>query len=289
MKKIEFGVFIQSPNQLEAVIKYNISTVYIPFDLFYINKLSHQIITDIHCSSDINVYIVLPEILRLRDQKYLDYLKEFLLLGKADGVLVRNLEEIGFLKSIEAELNSEYISLNGKIDGFTALYIQGDYSLYNWNKSALAFNYEFCNRLTAPLELSIHEIKELDDSEIIIPIYGKTPLMVSSNCIKKTCGECNKCNDYSFDRRLNDRKNKSQIIYSNCIHCFNKLYNSIPNSYHKQMYDLIKAGFKSFRLDFTNENNEVINDILSYYIIDERAGQFPLEEYTTGHILKGAI
>lgn len=289
MSKQNFSVSIQLPNQLDTVLNYKINTVYIPFDFFYINKLSHQIITDIHNRTDIYVGIILPDIIRLRDTQYLDALKQFLLLGKADKILVRNLEEIGFIQSIENDLNKEFISINGKMEGYTPLLIEADYSLYTWNKESLSFILKFCQNAAAPLELSLYELKELENRAITIPIYGKVPLMVSANCIKKTCGDCSNCGEFAFDRMINDRKNKMQLVYTNCIHCFNKLYNSIPSSYHKQMYELIKAGFNDYRIDFTNETPEEIGKLLTYYINEERSGSFPVSEYTTGHILKGAI
>lgn len=289
MNKQRFSVYINTVQQLKAAISYKIDTLYIPFDMFYNNTVGDDIITKIHTETGIKVYIALPEIIRLRDEGYLNCLKDFLLLGKADGILVKNLEEVGYINSISDMLEEQYISVNGKTDGYTPLMLEADYSLYNWNKQALSFIHKYCPYASAPLELSIHELKELDDNDIHITIFGKAPLMVSSNCIRKTCGECANSNDYSFDRNLNDRKNKSQLVYRNCIHCFNKLYNNVPTSFHKQMYDLIKAGFYYYRLDFTNETVEEMNDILSYYINEKRAGAFPVSEYTTGHILKGAI
>lgn len=288
MNNIKYNAYIHSLEQLKCVLDYDINKVYIPYDLFFSNQLTHEYITDIHTNTAIKVYISLPEIIRKRDNDYLIDLKDFLLLGKADGVLLKNLEEVGYIYSIKDSLEEQFISLGGKKDGYTPLILEADSSLYNWNKESLAFMYEYFNKATAPCELSIHEIKELDDRDLVIPIYGKTALMVSANCIKKTCGECNK-DFYNFDRKIKDRKNITELIYTNCIHCFNKLFNNVPTSFHKQMYDLIKSGFNEFRLDFTDENIEDIKKVLSYYLEDDRAGTFPISEYTTGHILKGAI
>lgn len=289
MSNITYSVCVCSKKQADASLKYKISKLYIPFDLFYNEEINHEYITHVHSISDTKIYIILPEILRDKDSLYLDKLTNFLLLGKADGILVKNLEEIGFINSLESQLNEQYISLRGLKPDFTPLLVEGDHNLYCWNKHSVDFIYEYCNKLTSPQELSIHEIKELDDRSLSIPIYGKAVFMISANCIRKTCGECINGNSYSFDRQINDRKNKSQLICINCIHCFNKLYNNIPTSYHKQIYDLIKAGFEDFRLDFTDEGIEEIEALLSYYINDKRCGTFPIYEYTTGHILKGAI
>ena len=60
-------------------------------------------------------------------------------------------------------------------------------------------------------------------------------------------------------------------------------------SLHRQFVDIQKAGFNNFRIDFTDENSEMINKILTYYLLDNRKGSFPISEYTTAHINKGAI
>jgi len=130
----------------------------------------------------------------------------------------------------------------------------------------------------------------LNDRDLIFPIYGRAPLMVTANCVKKTTGNCMAdCTHGSFDWKLNDRKNKMSLVYANCIHCYNEIFNSVPTSLHRQMVDIMKSGFNSFRIDFTNEDNKLIEQILAYYVTDNRKGSFPVNEYTTAHISKGAI
>ena len=73
------------------------------------------------------------------------------------------------------------------------------------------------------------------------------------------------------------------------VYMHNEIYNSVPTSMHKYMWDLIKAGFHDFRIDFTDESANLINEIISYYTVDQRSGRFPVEEYTAAHISKGAI
>lgn len=287
--EINYSASIVRAEQLNSVLKFDIKKVYIPFDLFYWGLFDVKTVDAIHDKS-IQVYISTSRILRERDREYLESFKNFLLLGKIDGVLLRNIESLGFIDSISEELENQFISINGKTEGYTTLMIETDYTLYNWNKSALDFMKGFSLAQTVPMELSIHEIKELDDRNLIFPIYGRAPLMVTANCVKKTTGNCMAdCTHGSFDWKLNDRKNKQFLVYANCIHCYNEIFNSVPTSLHKYMYDILKAGFKDFRLDFTDESNSLIEGILTYYLIDERKGGFAVRDYTAAHISKGAI
>ena len=288
--EVEYSASILRSDQLQAIKSVRLKRVFIPYDLFFLGQLSLQDIDSLRHGSNIEVYVSLPRIIRKRDDEYLDSLKDFLKLGKADGVLIKNIDSLGYIVSLKNELESQYISLNASIDGFTPLYVICDCSLYNWNISSLDFYKDYTYAQTAPYELNIHEIKELEDRDLMCIIYGRAPLMVSANCVRKTTGNCDQGNNgYDFDLKLIDRKNKDALVYNNCVHCYNEIYNSVPTSLHKYMWDLIKAGFHDFRLDFTDEDCKTISKILSYYITEQRSGSFPLEEYTAAHISKGAV
>ena len=109
-----FDVSVLNLQQLCIVKQFNINKIYIPFDLFYEDKSTIGILEEIHNIGNTQVYLSLPEIIRKKDEQYLNTLKEFLNLGKADGILVKNLEEIELLYETEEELNNHYISLNRK-------------------------------------------------------------------------------------------------------------------------------------------------------------------------------
>lgn len=282
-----FNVAVSNIEQLKVALKYNINKLYIPFDLFYCGKLNAEHITRIHENTSIKVYLALPEILRKKDDIYLEKLKEYLLSGKADGVLIKNVDELGFILSLKEDLEKQYISLNGTNDDYTPLYIDSDSSLYTWNINALNFIKQYFKSTTAPLELSVHELVELKDRSVIISIYGHAPLMKSANCIRKTSGNCGK-DTINHEYSLIDRKNINTPVFCNCIHCFNICYNSFPTSLHKQFNDLCAKGFYEFRLDFTLEDASLVTSILDYYI-NRQNNDFPLDKYTCGHIQKGAI
>lgn len=286
---INYSVSIMQAEQFNCVLEYNIEKIYVPFDLFYWGLLDTKDIEKVHKKNK-QIYLSLPRVIRKRDEMYLNSLKDMLMLGLVDGVLLKNIEEVGYINEISSDLASQYISVNGTVQGYTTLMVESDSQLYNWNVHALAFNKTFADKQTVPCELSIHEIKELNDRELIFPVYGRAALMVSANCVKKTTGNCMAdCTHKSFEWRLNDRKNKQFLVYANCIHCYNEIFNSVPTSLHRQINDILKLGFKNLRIDFTDESVKQIKSVLDYYINDEKKGTFPITDYTTGHIGKGAI
>lgn len=284
-KKIDVSVI--NTGQLDIVRQYKINKLYIPFDLFYLKEIGVETIDEIHSSGDTKVYLSLPEIIREKDAEYLKAFKDLLLKGKADGVLVRNLEEIEYIYEAKEELNSQFISLNGANPDFTPLLLDSDASIYTWNIRALEFLKNYCQGLTAPCELSLHELKDLKASDLIIPVYGHSPLMKSANCVKKTSGKCDHNPNFIYEYGLKDRKNITSPVISNCVHCFNIIYNSVPTSLHKYIEDFQKSGFSEFRLDFTIEDSQTLRQIMNYYC--EGMSAFPLVKYTGGHIQKGAI
>lgn len=93
-----------------------------------------------------------------------------------DGFLVRNLEELAYLKE--------------RVPGAVLI---ADANLYSWSQEARTFLKEQgFSADTAPLELNSHELSRrgLSGSELVV--YGRAALMLSSQCVKRTTGNCNK-------------------------------------------------------------------------------------------------
>ena len=96
-----YSASVYNVSQIHEAMKYNLNKIYIPYDLFYTDEADIELIDKIHRETDINVYVSTPRILRKRDYKYLESFKAFLLKGKVDGVLVKNLEIIAFVEEIK--------------------------------------------------------------------------------------------------------------------------------------------------------------------------------------------
>ena len=117
-------------------------------------------------------------------------------------------------------------------------------------------------------------------------VYGRTPLMVSANCLLKTYGRCHG-NANDFIAPLKDRYGKKEPVYANCLHCFNEIYNAVPTSYHKRLHEIKDMGIGRLRIDLTDEKSDAAVAVLGFYKGEEV--NMPDTEYTSGHMEKGAI
>lgn len=268
-------VSVMSLGQLNTVFesRSRVERIYVPADLFFLKKLSVTECMQKAGEKAMECYVSLPRMLRKKDEPYFDWLKSQ--IGYFDGVQVKSLEGLAFLKQ----------------NGFEGKIVT-DYSVYSWNKSSLMFMNEYRDEYTYPLELTVHEARKLEDYNGEYVVYGRTPMMITANCIRKTMGRCDKnCN--SFDQSLQDRYRKELPVYANCVHCYNEIYNAIPMSLHKEMGQLKKYGFMKLRLDFTNEPPKQMEAILMYFdhkgMDSGYAAEFPLKEYTQGHFKEGAV
>lgn len=266
---------VMSKMQLDSVLnsKTVVERIYIPADLLYLSMVSADDILKKAAERKVKLYCSLPRIIRKRDEGYLNAIRKYIQIF--DGVQVKSLEGLSFL---------EESGYRGKL--------VTDYSVYQWNRSSLHFLHSFCDEFTYPLELSLRENCDLSDRSGEYVIYGRTPMMITANCIQKTMGNCRK-NNNSFKQSLKDRYCKELPVYVNCIHCYNEIFNAVPMSLHKELQQLIQAGFSKFRLDFTDENKENVDRILDYY--GKKADNlqytiaFPIKEYTQGHFKEGAL
>lgn len=224
------------------------------------------------------LFLALPYIIRQRDKDYLKHLEKVLETNDFSGVLARNLEEVKWLEEIGY----------GK-------QIVSDQNLYIWNREAYTVLKSFCGEHYLPCELTIHEIGELLQStgrdHFAISVYGRLPMMVTANCVSATYGGCRKQKKETEKMEfvsLTDRYHKTFPVYTNCIHCYNVIYNSLPLSLHQHMEKLEKAGIHTFRLDFTTENGNDVDKILRFFkdgTFDKEAS--PCREYTNGLLKRG--
>ncbi len=268
-------VSVMDKKQLESAFLFakQIQRIYIPADLLYQKKVTIENVVEYKKDYAIEIYLSLPRIIRKRDDKYLEIISEY--WHYFDGILVKNIEELSFLK----------------IMGYDG-HIITDSMIYNWNKQALAFLNQYRNEFCYPLELSIYENCSLENYHGEYIVYGRTPMMVSANCIRKTTDSCNK-NVNAFEQTLTDRYRKMLPVYTNCVHCYNEVFNAVSMSLHKELQQILKKGFYKFRLDFTNESGTQVEQIIKYYIniMGNSAwkAEFPLQEYTLGHFKEGAL
>ena len=137
--------------------------------------------------------------------------------------------------------------------------------------------------VTLSPELTLKEIKQTKKpckTEIIG--YGRLPLMVFENCPVKTNNMCDAGTSYNV---LSDRKNEKFPLL--CQEgCFCELYNSKPIYLADRINDIIDAGVRYLRLDFTVEDRSECEFIINQYIralSGERVLPLGENTFTRGH------
>lgn len=261
-KEPTIDVLVSTCEQLSVVLQHPFRRIYIDSDL-YLMKYD-QIMECIRAGSDMEYYLALPYVLRARDE---DYLKQ--LADKLDnlisGFLVRNLEEAAWIRNLEISYE-----------------IVPDAGLYVFNAQSIRFWSEYCREYTLPYELNAREAEQLTAQAkhigvcTALIVYGRIPMMVAANCIKKTAGQCSE----SGKVWIKDRYSTDFPVETNCIHCYNIIYNSVPYSLHMQNKEVDRIGADIWRYDFTVESAKDCLRIL-------KGADFPYEKYTTGHLKRG--
>ena len=217
-----------------------------------------------------------------------------------DYVLVRNLEQLGRLSE----------------EGFEGGII-ADSTLYAWNKEAVAFLKEAgATGWTLPLELHFKALKELakGEEDVTLVVYGRAPMMVSANCVRKTEGKCSgsagggsgtACPSTGSGtagggsgsakgmivEEITDRTGRKLPVACHCSSCYNVIWNAVPTSLHNERDTIFKHfGNVRLRVDLTTETYEEARAVLGYYIAlakgDSDIAPFPFDEYTTGRFRK---
>ncbi|MDO4333482.1 MAG: U32 family peptidase [Eubacteriales bacterium] len=232
---------------------------------------------------DFSFWLMLPAILRSYSRPYFERLMEW--IGKedhetlADGLMAGSLSGLLWAKSA----------------GWTkGLSLQ--HSAYVFNRETLDFfmRHFSLDSYTMPLELNRKEGQALPGENMEMTVYGRIPMMVSANCVRKTSGECRISHTQKslseglpvrgFRFFLKDRYQAEFPVLINCRHCMNTIYNSVPLSLHQYLGEIRKCSVRAVRLDFTDESAADAGKIIRFFAGEE--GQGPTS-YTTGHYKKG--
>ena len=284
-------------------------------------------------SGSVALFAALPYILRETDGEYLEELYEKVHeSGLFRGFLVRSMDGLGFLRKKhlgekghpgEKEAGVSGVGLRPAEEA--ALSVRTDAGVYAWNDSALEELSGLAEGFCLPYELNASAQRHLREGlcrkglsaklscEKIV--YSRIPMMVTSNCLRRTAGECGKGKENREIVSLRDRYRKEFPVLINCRHCMNIIYNSVPFSlYMEEKHSMeerhsmeekhsIKekhskegragerepVGWKGRvdpRMDFTLESPEEVKRLLDAFF---RGMPFPLKDYTTAHEKRGAV
>ena len=268
----EHAVLLQKKEQLTALLESDFSydTVYLEADFWNEAGVVGEAETEVCKNAGKKVYVALPFIVRGKDEAFLKKLLP--LMNRADGVLVRNLETLGFLQKNDYKGS-----------------IRLDAGMYCFNKKTVSFYEPLAESYCMPYELNHKEQKSLSHMETGIltehVVYGRIPLMVTANCTQRTMEKCIK-SAHMGENRLRDRYRKEFPVMLHCRYCYNVILNSVPLSLHDtisiQTDDIL-------RIQFTLEDYRETRAVLKFFKNRMEGGGMepPFTEFTRGHEKRG--
>ena len=292
---IGYDVSVESFSQLEAVLEL--------FNPLYINRIyiSMNIFLDDHGGLNTDIgevikkcpaefFLSLPFMMReeegLPAESDLETVTSSAESLGISGLLVRNLEELGFL--LEKGYRQNVVL---------------DHGLYIWNHKAieaLLFDENLKNMLveySMPLEQSIYEWKDTLKKDAFnlehgICLYGRVPMMISAGCVKLDTEGCSgkKGDNYSETVRMTDRTGRSMPVTCQCRYCYNVIWNAHPLSLHKAYLKGMDIKRARYRIELTTEGYDETAAVLEFFLglFDENSNKQPgYKEYTTGRFSKG--
>ncbi len=271
----EVRVLIEDAEQLPAVLKADfVDTVYLDCMLYTRENLLRKLSEDIdrvHASGK-KAFYVFPFIFRQQTSLFYEKIMPELKKLPLDGIMVRSLDEIAFMKEWGNE-NWQMVS---------------DSNLYTYSNEAAEYFYRLgMIQDTIPVELNRKEILRRENSRSEMIIYGRLPLMITAQCIhKNTLG----CMHQHKVLNLKDRYSVHFPVKNFCSECYNVIYNSLPVCLFKEDVTVKKIAPAALRLSFTTETEEETEQILTIYgdIYKNGGilGQMPME-CTNGHFKRG--
>ncbi len=205
-----------------------------------------------------------------------------------DGFLVRTIDEIPLMEE----------GLAGEKAGKTPYEFVADASLYTFNtearKALLGRGFVMD---TAPLELNRRELSDRGLSLSEIVVYGRLPMMVSAQCIRKTVGACAKKKGAFGGRErypgrmlfLKDRKQLSFPVKKYCRFCYSVIYNHAPLWLAGELPAIAAMNPRMVRLQFTTEGEEEVSLVIRAFkaALAGEGSFYQPKLLTRGHFRRG--
>lgn len=265
-------VLVSDMKQFEKVISiYRGNRIYLEYAQFSLEEIASAV--KMGSEKNVEVFIALPYILRANAkamlEKEIDTLREI----EPSGYLFRNLESFFYLKN----------------KGINIKKVIFDSNIYAFNNETIKYYKSIgADIITASYETNGNEFKLLDRSFMEINVYGYFPVMLTAGCVRKTMNKCIKtllsadeaCKLKSKDTTIVDRKSSSFTVRTVCRYCYNIIYSSVPIGLFQNIDELEALGFCGYRISFTTESPEEIENILLNY-------KNLKSNYTKGHFKRG--
>lgn len=253
-KNIEFTYSLNSIEQLEAIMSFNINSVYYK-DL---NTLKEA--KDLINKKKSNIELI-PEVFRL--EKYENLLK---------------------LKKEFKDLNIKTLLIQsyGHINIFKEFNLIGDFSLNITNDNLYEFYKDVLSKMTLSLELNKNRIKNmnLNNNKTEIIGYGHQAVMSLKYCLINTIKNCNSCSKDLY--YLKDEMNEKFPLIKKS-NCFWEVYNSKKILLLDSLNDLKDINIGFYRLNFVTERKEEVIQIIDAH---HNLSNLSLNNITKGYFNK---
>ncbi len=215
--------------------------------------------------------LILPAILRDEAIEYFDRYIFDLKDSDFDELIIRSLEEPGYLREKGIDLPLVF-----------------DSNIYAWNKAAReGYKSMGASRLTLPVELNSRELLELDSHGDELIVYGHLPVMVTAQCVRRTVSKCDKLPGCLY---MKDRTGRDFPVKNTCRFCYNTIYNPMPLNLLGEGEKIEKLDPSVLRLSFTVESPKEAALVIKAFeqdLIEGRKAEFPFKDYTHGHFMRG--
>lgn len=274
--KMRLSVLTETLEQFQEVLKQpEAERVYLEAFALERQQLTQQLkkLVDQAQSAGKECFLALPYVFRIKTAQW--YENHWSKIEKAgvDGYLIRNLEELSFLRE----------------QGVEPIKIQGDYGLYGYsNQGIYGLHKLSLEYFTLPVELNAKELRALDCAKGELIVYGYQPLMLSAQCLYKNTAGCDKKAQIFY---LKDRYGKLFPVKNRCEDCYNILYNISPLSLFHQFSEIRTLAPAAVRISFTLENQKQVEQIFELYrqaaATDTVDRDNYLSDFTNGHFKRG--
>ncbi|MDO5402151.1 MAG: U32 family peptidase [Eubacteriales bacterium] len=245
----QISVLLERLEHFKTVLEFpRVSRIYFDYNLLYDapSELLNAV-KELH-NMDKEAVLALPHILKAENGQIFESLLKIALEYNFDGYLVRNLEELGM---------AGRINKNARIYTDAGLYITNSHSKEQLKQFAEQAQTILC-KMTLPYELTASELEPVTDYNTELIVYGKIPMMLSQQCVRKTVGKC----DHNNGRIVIENQNNQYDVQSNCRFCYTLTRGAKPLDIRmaKEIYTKLCPG--AIRLEISDEDEEKIRKLL---------------------------
>lgn len=238
---------IEENTQLDPVLEYDfVERIYLDSSIYPHAEFATQLKRDVQHirRAGKQAFLVLPSIFRLNTAKFYKGQWQAIEQTGIHGYLVKNWDELGFLEAMNVK--KERLVLDNH------LYTFSDTAKLACAKAGWIYD-------TIPFELNKQELAARNNQSSELILYGRIPLMTSTQCLRKTTGRCTKNSGILY---LKDRYANEFPTRLNCSECYNTIYNSKPLSLIQFWEELAHLQPLAYRLQFTAEPATDVKQIL---------------------------